>query len=190
MSDSDHQPQDTSGSGSEGTSMRITPPRFTSTSTVPNMSVHFSSGKDDWSTPDDLFDRLNGQFNFVLDAAANSTNRKCGRWFGPGGVSEDALVVDWPLEEGNIWLNPPYSRPLQAKFVMKAIQEAHFRCRPCAENDWTVPGEVVCLLPARTDTKLFHDWIQPHGNVEFLRGRLKFKGALNSAPFPSMIVVF
>jgi hypothetical protein len=123
MSDSDHQPLDTSGSGSEGTSMRITPPLSTSTSTAPNMSVHFSSGKDDWETPDDLFDRLNGQFNFVLDAAANSTNRKCGRWFGPGGVSEDALVVDWPLEEGNIWLNPPYSRGLQAKFVEKAVEE-------------------------------------------------------------------
>ena len=139
----------------------------------------FSSGKDDWETPDELFSRLNRFYHFVLDAAANEVNHKCPRWFGPGGEVEDALLATWPLKEGNVWLNPPYSRGLQVKFVKKAISE---RSRGSA-------GKVVCLLPARTDTRLFHELLLPRARIEFLRGRLKFKGAKSSAPFPSLIAV-
>lgn len=186
MSDSEHQPHDTSGSGSEVIPTRITLPPSTSTSTALSMSVHFSSGKDNWETPDDLFRRLHAQYNFILDAAANGTNHKLPRWFGPDSPERvDALEADWPLEEGNIWLNPPYSRGLQAKFIQKAVMETQF---PMGRGNM---GWVVCLLPARTDTNNFHGWIKPYAeSIEFLRGRLKFKGGNSCAPFPSMIVVF
>lgn len=162
--------------------MKTTQRQSSLISTATNMSVHYSSGKDDWETPDELFQLYNNRYNFYLDAAADRHSHKCARWFGPGGVVEDALQGDWPLEEGNIWLNPPYSRGLQAKFVRKALAEKQ-RCQPFYTS-------VVCLLPARTDTKLFHEVIQPYGRVEFLKGRVKFKGAQHGAPFPSMIVVF
>lgn len=145
--------------------------------------VHFSSQSDLWETPDDLFRRYDRCFDFVLDAAANEVNHKCSRWFGPGGEVEDALTVDWRpiLGRGSIWLNPPYSKGSQAPFVAKAQQTVQ----------GTLTGHsIVCLLPARTDTKLFHDTIKPFGRIEFLRGRVKFVGAAHGAPFPSMIVVF
>jgi site-specific DNA-methyltransferase (adenine-specific) len=139
----------------------------------------FSSGKDDWETPDWLFQEWHKKYHFILDAAANKVNHKVPRWFGPGGEQENALTTKWPLMQGNIWLNPPYSKQLQKQFVRKAWAES--------ENQWY---SVVCLLPARTDTKLFHEVIQPHAKViHFLPGRIKFVGAPSGAPFPSMIVV-
>jgi site-specific DNA-methyltransferase (adenine-specific) len=147
-----------------------------------SIAACLSTGKDDWETPDELFQKYNAQYNFVLDAAADEMNSKCERWFGPGGKEENALTADWApwLAEGNIWLNPPYSRGLQTAFVQKALAAASL-------NKY---HEVVCLLPARTDTALFHDIILPFGSIAFLRGRVKFKGAKHGAPFPSMIVVF
>lgn len=144
---------------------------------VSDLAVHFSSGKDDWETPDDLFGTYDATYHFGLDAAANGGNHKCERWFGPGGMVDDAFGVPW-TGFGNVWLNPPYSRGLQSKFVRKAAAEALTKLM-C----------VVCLLPARTDTKLFHEVIK-YGEVTFLKGRVKFKGAPSHAPFPSMIVVF
>ena len=76
--------------------------------------------------------------------------------------------------DGVCWCNPPYGRQI-GKWVEKAFKSS---------------ATVVMLLPARTDTKWFHDWCLPYGKIEFLRGRLKFGGCDNSAPFPSMIVVF
>jgi phage N-6-adenine-methyltransferase len=157
-----------------------------------------STGKDDWETPDDLFARYDASYHFTLDAAANERNHKCPRWYGPGGIVEDALLLEdeWPLDD-RIWLNPPYSRGLQTRFVKQAAL--------CGNHG----GLVVCLLPARTDTKLFHEVIQPFGKIEFLKGRVKFinpdspllrkptpsviegrHAPNNTAPFPSMIVVF
>lgn len=151
-----------------------------------------STGKDDWATPDDLYTTYNALFGFVLDAAADRSNHKCARWFGPGGESEDALSVVWPTAEGNIWLNPPYSKGLQSRFVRKAFEESlrHARNPHWLRPNQRPPGRIVCLLPARTDTKLFHEVIQPFAEVTFLKGRVKFKGAKHGAPFPSMIVVF
>lgn len=142
-----------------------------------NLSACLSTGKDDWETPDDIFDPWNEVFHFDLDAAANEVNHKCDKWLGPGGLAEDALTVEWKdYTTGPVWLNPPYSRGLQSKFVKKAAESGL---------------DVVCLLPARTDTKLFHEIIQPSPNtLHFLKGRIKFKGAQHGAPFPSMIVVF
>lgn len=153
-----------------------------------DITACLSTGKDDWETPDDLFHKYDEQYHFILDAAANTANHKCPRWFGPGGDAEDSLVVDWPLEDGNIWLNPPYSRGLQAKFVQKAwLETDRVWCQYGKGDTW---GKVVCLLPARTDTKLFHEVILPNADVTFLKGRVKFKEAAQGAPFPSMIVVF
>jgi phage N-6-adenine-methyltransferase len=152
--------------------------------------VLFSTGKDDWETPPELFAALDAEFGFTVDAAATCDNTYCPMWFGldsvPGGYAYDALTTDWSLYGGPFWCNPPYSRGLQGKFIAKAAAE---RLRGCT---------TVMLLPARTDTKAFHEHIwdrerhQPrHGvQVRFLKGRLRFVGAPASAPFPSMIVVF
>lgn len=158
------------------------------------LKVHFSTGKDNWETPDDFFDGLNTHYHFVLDAAADSHNTKCVDYFGPDSPhAVDALEADWVpwLEKGNIWLNPPYSRTVQPKFVKKALSEFRKYAVPMGYNYRADEAHhVVILLPARTDTKLFHEVIQPCGEIEFIKGRLKFKGAKASAPFPSMIVVF
>lgn len=148
--------------------------------------VLFSTGKDDWETPPDLFAKLHEEFGFDLDVAANATNRKVALWLGPGGFFEDALTCNWNVGGGMCWCNPPYSRGLQGKFIAKAAAERLYGVK------------TVMLLPARTDTKVFHAHIwnehihrpRPGVEVRFLRGRLKFVGAPSSAPFPSMIVVF
>ena len=148
----------------------------------------FTSGKDNWETPNDLFERYNSRYSFLLDAAADSTNRKVTSYFGPGGLEEDALTADWGpwLQKGNIWLNPPYSRGLQKKFIEKAVNE-----KAKLDPHHHGLGHVVCLLPARTDTKLFHEIIKPYAaDIEFLKGRIKFVGAEHGAPFPSMVVIF
>ena len=151
-----------------------------------NTKTLFSSAKDDWQTPPELFAVLDAEFHFTLDAAANLENRQCDFFYGPGSaLAEDALVNPWPRSD-RIWCNPPYSRGLQGKFIGRAAE--------CGRGG----GCVVMLLPARTDTKSFHAHIwdehrhQPRQGVEvrFLRGRLRFVGAPASAPFPSMIVVF
>lgn len=137
-----------------------------------NTAVMFSTGKDDWETPQDLFDKLDEEFQFDLDVAANSENTKCEWWL------TDALNESWLGYR--CWCNPPYSRGLQAKFIAKAHEER-------------LKGTLtVMLLPARTDTKAFHKYIynQPGVEIRFLKGRLRFVGAPASAPFPSMIVIF
>lgn len=129
------------------------------------------------STPQPLFDELNLVYDFTLDVCADRSNHKCDRYYGPGGEEEDALSVDWPTE-GNLWMNPPYSRGNQQKFVEKAIQTAERG------------GRVIALLPADTSTRLFHRSIWQRYHVVFLPKRIKFNGAKNSAKFGSMIVDF
>lgn len=134
--------------------------------------VHFSSASDDWATPQAFFDKLDEEFNFGLDACATAANTKCHVWF-----EEDSLSQDWSGFHA-IWMNPPYGRGIGA-WVTKA--------REASEHGTTV----VCLLPARTDTRWWHDEIIAHSaEVRFVRGRLKFGNAKNSAPFPSAVVIF
>jgi len=149
------------------------------------MDVHFSSAKQDWGTPTALFQRWHDRFHFTIDAAANASNHLLPRWYGPGGEREDALAQPWePMQR--YWVNPPYARGVQYRFVQHAIASA--------VGDGSL---VVLLLPARTDTKLFHElwdtetraprpWVS---ELHFLPGRIRFVGAPASAPFPSMIVV-
>jgi len=137
------------------------------------MMIHYSSKTDDWSTPQHLFDKLNETYGFDLDVCANSENAKVWRYYSK---DDDGLAHDW---FGRIWMNPPYGRSI-GKWVKRAYESA------------TGETFVVALLPARTDTKWFHQYIynKPSVSIEFLKGRLKFGNSKNSAPFPSMIVVF
>lgn len=147
-----------------------------------NTEVMFSSRQQDWETPAALFHQLQARYGFALDAAATTGNAKCPRWFGPGGEAEDALTARWP-DDVAIWLNPPYRE--QRPFIEKVLDVIARR-----QLDGSRGQPIVCLLPARPDTALFHDLIRPWGEVEFLRGRLRFVGAAASAPFPSMLVTF
>ena len=131
----------------------------------------YSSKADLWRTPQDFYDELNREFKFVLDACALPCNAKCKSFFTP---AQDGLRQDWA---SSTWCNPPYGRAI-GKWVRKASLEA--------ERDTTV----VCLLPARTDTRWFHDYVLGRAEIRFVRGRLKFGGSKNSAPFPSMVAVF
>ena len=133
-------------------------------------NVHFSSATDLWATPQDLFDKLHAQYDFELDVCATPENAKCRRFFT---VADDGLAQIW---SGRCWMNPPYGRMIGA-WMAKAFRSA------------SAGSLVVCLVPARTDTAWWHDYAMK-GRIEFLRGRLKFGGHKNSAPFPSAIVVF
>lgn len=143
--------------------------------------VVFSHKSDDWATPKDLYERLDSEFSFDIDAAANEQNHKCDMWFGLGGYAEDALALHWPRR--TYWLNPPYSRCRE--FMAKAAHE-------CMNG-----STVVCLVPSRTDTRWWHEHVwdrvnhKPYDGIEvrFVKGRLKFEGATAGAPFPSAIVV-
>lgn len=137
-----------------------------------NTDVMFSSATDLWATPQDFFDKLNDEFHFTLDACALPSNAKCEKYYTP---DDNGLVKDW---DGTVWCNPPYGREI-GKWVRKAFIENRF----CGTT-------VVMLLPSRTDTKWFHNYIYGKAEIRFVRGRLKFGGGKNSAPFPSMVVVF
>lgn len=134
------------------------------------MNVHFSSKTNEWATPQDFFDEMNNEFNFTLDVASTIENAKCTRFFTQ---QDDGLNKSWDNEI--IWCNPPYGRELK-HWVKKASKAKG--------------GIVVMLIPARTDTSYFHDYIYGKAEIRFLRGRLKFGGSKNSAPFPSMLVIF
>jgi phage N-6-adenine-methyltransferase len=134
------------------------------------MNVHFSSKTDLWATPQDFFDTQNKKHKFTLDACASIENAKCSVFFTK---EQDALTQTW---RGVVWMNPPYGREIKA-WVKKAYESSK------------EGAKVVCLLPARTDTSWWHEYVMK-GEVEFIRGRLKFGDAKNSAPFPSALVVF
>jgi site-specific DNA-methyltransferase (adenine-specific) len=137
------------------------------------MNVHFSSATDNWATPDEYFLKLTRLFNFSLDACADSKNAKSARYFTK---EQNALKQSWLCDKGAVFLNPPYGRNI-SDWVKKAYETAK------------LGTPVVCLLPARTDTKWWQDYCAG-GIVYFLRGRLKFGGQKNSAPFPSALVIF
>lgn len=133
-----------------------------------------STGKDDWETPPEFFAELDAEFHFTLDACATAENAKCARYYSE---AEDGLAQDWSGE--TVWCNPPYSSSRQNDWVRKCWEEGR------------KPGTVVvALLPARTDTARFHEYILGQAEIRFLRGRLKFVGAPTSAPFPSLLAIW
>lgn len=138
--------------------------------------VLFSSKKEDWETPPELFAKLDKEFHFTLDPCATKQNAKCKKYYTK---KQNGLVQDWSGHR--VFMNPPYGR-----HVDLWVQRAWLAVV-------TLEAEVVvCLLPARTDTRWFHDYVctKMVADVRYLKGRVKFVGSKSSAPFPSMIVVF
>lgn len=149
----------------------------------------FSSNKQGWGTPPDLWKELNDEFHFQLDAATNDKN--------PLGTPYYYTEEMDGLAEENKWLNPTYVNPPYGRGIVNWVRRASIE---------SVNNKIltVMLIPARTDTKWFHDWIWDRELAEpqfplvirFLKGRLRmFDYETNSmskhtAPFPSMIVLF
>jgi len=134
------------------------------------MNVHFSSATDMWETPQAFFDKLNAEYGFTLDACASHENAKCQFYFTK---EVNGLSRKW---SGVVWMNPPYGREI-GDWMRKAYESS------------LSGATVVCLVPARTDTKWWHDYAMK-GEIDFIRGRLKFGNAKSNAPFPSAVVVF
>ena len=137
-----------------------------------NNSVMFSSNSDEWTTPQEIFDELNSEFEFNLDPCSTDENHKT-----PFYITKrlDGLTQNWG--GWRVFCNPPYSDI--GRWVEKAYREGH--------KDNTL---VVLLIPARTDTRYFHDYILNRSEIRFIKGRLKFGNQKNNAPFPSMVVIF
>lgn len=144
--------------------------------------VLFTSDKMDWSTPQWLFDKLNEEFNFDLDTCANKENVKCMLYIDE---ETNALIKDWAVDnkytknhkETICWMNPSYGRGI-GTWMKKAYEESLKGC------------VVVCLVPARTDTKWWWQYTLQAYEIRFIKGRLKFGGADNCAPFPSAVIIF
>ena len=133
----------------------------------------YTSNSGEWETPQDLFERLSTIYGgFDLDAAASDDNAKCAKYYT---IETDGLKQDW--QGHRVFCNPPYGRNI-GKWVEKGFTEA-----------LKADTSVVMLLPARTDTRWFHDYCLK-GRITFLRGRIKFGGGKHQAPFPSMVVYF
>ena len=134
----------------------------------------FSSKKQDWATPWHLFNVLDAEFNFTLDAAASPSNHKCHRY-----LKKDGLTQSWTTiaRNGAVWLNPPYGKEV-GKWVEKAYRES------------LAGSTVVCLTFARTDTRWWHNWAMKAAEIRLIKGRIKFEGATSSAPAPSCLLIF
>lgn len=133
----------------------------------------FSSKSNEWSTPIDFFDKLNEEFHFTLDPCCTKENAKCDKFYT---IKENGLEQDWQNEI--VFVNPPYGKD-QKLWIKKSYEESQ------KENT-----TVVMLIPARTDTIAFHEYIYGKAEIRFIKGRLKFGGSNNSAPFPSMVVIY
>lgn len=134
----------------------------------------FSSAKEDWATPQDFYDKLDEEFHFDLDPCSSHENHKCENYF----TKEDnGLEKDWGGH--TVFCNPPYGRENTSNWIEK-----------CAEEAKKPNTKVVMLIPARTDIKAFHEYIYNKAEVRSVKGRLKFGGSKDAAPFPSMVVVF
>ena len=138
-----------------------------------NTKLMFSSNDETWATPQYFFDKLNDEFHFTLDPCCSKETAKCEKYYT---IVENGLIQNWSGE--TVFCNPPYGREIY-DWVKKCSLEA--------KNNNTI---VVMLIPARTDTKYFHEFIYNKSEIRFIKGRLKFGNAKNSAPFPSMVVVF
>lgn len=140
-------------------------------------AVVHSNKSDEWGTPQAFFDIFDSVFEFKLDAAASASNKKCRKYYSE---KNSALDADWieKLKKGDaVWINPPYS--LTKEFVEKAIEQ---------HDEYKF--DIVMLVASRTDTEWFYRALDVAKQVFFIKGRLKFEGAENGAPFPSCIFIF
>ena len=132
----------------------------------------FSSNKQDWRTPPDLYSRLFSEYKFTLDPCSDHDNHLCDKYYT---VETNGLEQSWIGE--TCYINPPYND--SKSWIKKAYDE------------WQINNVTsVMLIPARPDTKSWHDYVSKAAQIRFLKGRLKFSGHANSAPFPSAIVIF
>ena len=138
---------------------------------MPDVAVHFSSATDEWATPKALFDLLDAEFGFTLDVCASAQNAKCERFFTR---DDDGLLPTWG---GVVWMNPPFGHVIKL-WMKKALMSAK------------AGATVVCLVPARTDTRWFHRYAMKATEIRVLDKRLRFDGAAAKAPFPAVVVVF
>ena len=136
-----------------------------------NTGVIFSSDDMTWETPQNIFNKLDNEFNFTLDVCALAETAKCKKYYTP---ETDGLKQGW---NGTCWMNPPYGRQI-GEWLKKAYEES------------LKGNTIVCLIPSRTDTKYWHDYCMKASEIRFVKGRLKFGNATNSAPFPSAVIVF
>lgn len=134
--------------------------------------MYFRSVSQHWETPQDFFDRLHTEFGFTVDVCALPDTAKCPRYFTP---ETDGLAQDWTGEV--CWCNPPYG-PQIGRWMRKAYESA------------LTGALVVCLVPARTDTRWWHTYVEPYAEKRFVQGRLKFSNAKHSATFPSALAIF
>jgi phage N-6-adenine-methyltransferase len=132
--------------------------------------VYHTHQTTEWGTPASFYAQLHAEFGFTLDVCATAMNAKCARFYT---AQEDGLQQVWT---GVCWANPPYGRQLAA-WMRKAYESA---------GDGTT---VVCLVPARTDTRWWHHYAV-RGEIRYVQGRLTFGGAANPAPFPNAVVIF
>lgn len=128
--------------------------------------VAFKSLRQDWETPKEFYDKLNKEFHFDFDPCPT------GNYNEGGGMN--GLEIEWGKSN---YVNPPYTAREQDKWIEKGFKE------------WKKGKTVVFLVPARTDTKRFHNFLLPYAEIRFIKGRLKFKGAKYPAPFPSMVCI-
>jgi phage N-6-adenine-methyltransferase len=134
--------------------------------------VLFTSTSEEWPTPRSFFAKLNRRYRFTLDPCATSENATCSTFF----TKEDnGLAQDWGTHR--VFCNPPYGRAIGA-WVRKCFEASQRGAL------------VVLLVPARTDTRWFHDFVQGKAEIRFIEGRLTFGTATCAAPFPSMIAVY
>lgn len=136
------------------------------------MDVHFSSKTNEWATPQCFFDRLDAEFNFTLDPCSDGLNAKCGKFYTQ---EDDGLTQSWTGER--VFMNPPYGRVI-GDWVRKAYEESQ------------KGAIIVALIPARTDTRYWHDYVMKADEIRLVKGRIKFGDGSNSAPFPSAVVVW
>ena len=138
-----------------------------------NLDVMYSSVDMCWATPYDFFDKLDQEFHFDLDPCCDHFTHKCAHYYTK---EDDGLSKDWGGHR--VFCNPPYGSEIST-WVEKCFIEGH--------KPNTI---VVMLIPARTDTRYFHEYILNRSEIRFIRGRLKFGDGKNSAPFPSMLVIY
>jgi len=135
-------------------------------------TIVFASHRHGWQTPPEVFEPLDAEFHFELDAAASHGAQRCARYISP---ETDALEVPWQAR--SVWLNPPYGRGIGA-WVRKAFETSR------------AGAVVVVLVPARPDTRWWAEWALKAAEIRFVQGRIRFVGAPSGAPFPSAVLIF
>lgn len=126
-----------------------------------------------WETPAHIFEPLDEEFGFTLDAAASADNRKCPHYFS---VDEDGLACEWGRHV--VWLNPPYGDANLRRWIKKAYDSAQ------------AGATVVCFVPVNASSVWWTEYAPKASEIRWVRGRVRFVGAASTAPFASCLLIF